>query len=162
MLTISIIFILICLVINYTLRARGYRGPVSDHFDGKKFHNFCPNFWQRGIDKKSAKEILEFDFGIDFFFKLFFHHGKKRPLPDGPAYPVQRVLGKQIVVTYINHSTVLIQTESLNILTDPVWSERASPFPMLGPKRYMPAGVTISDLPKIDLVLQSHNHYDHL
>jgi L-ascorbate metabolism protein UlaG (beta-lactamase superfamily) len=162
MLELFFLFLIVCLVINYSLRARGYRGPVSDHFDGKKFHNFCPNFWQRGIDKKSAREILEFDFGFDFFFKLFFHHWKNRPLPDGPVYPAQRVLGKQIVVTYINHSTVLIQTEGLNILTDPVWSRRASSFPLIGPRRHMSAGVAISDLPKIDFVLLSHNHYDHM
>ena len=162
MLTLLIIFVLVCVVINYSLRAKGYRGPVSDHFDGRKFHNFCPDFWNREIDKKSAKEVLQFDFGFDFFFKSFFHRWRKRALSDGLIFIPERVLGKEIVVTFINHSTVLIQTESLNILTDPVWSNRASSFPFIGPKRYMPAGVEISNLPKIDLILQSHNHYDHL
>ncbi len=87
---------------------------------------------------------------------------KKRPLPDGLGYPTERVLGKQIVVTFINHSTILIQTEGLNILTDPVWVKYASPFSFFGPARYMPPGVEISDLPKMDLILLSHNHYDHM
>jgi L-ascorbate metabolism protein UlaG (beta-lactamase superfamily) len=162
MLPLLFLFIIICVVINYSLRAKGYRGPVSDHFDGRKFHNVSPEFWNKGVDYKSTEEILQWDLGFDFFFKLFFHHWRKRSLPDGPTYPAERILGKEIVVTFINHSTVLIQTESLNILTDPVWANRASPTPLLGPKRYMPPGIAISDLPKIDLVLLSHNHYDHL
>src|SRR6058998_2736455 len=67
-----------------------------------------------------------------------------------------------MLVTWIGHSTVLIQTAGLNILTDPIWSERASPFSFLGPRRVRAPGVRFEDLPKIDLVLVSHNHYDHL
>jgi len=148
--------------VNFLLRSRGHRGRVSDHFDGRKFHNFCPDFWNRNLDKKAPAEVLEFDLGVDFFIKMFFSHWRKRELPDGLAYPKSCVLGGEIVITFVNHSTVLIQTEGLNILTDPVWANRASPVPFLGPKRYLPAGVAIDDLPKIDLVLLSHNHYDHL
>jgi len=57
---------------------------------------------------------------------------------------------------------MLIQTEGLNILTDPIWSKRASPFKWFGPKRFSHPGITFENLPKIDLVLISHNHYDHL
>jgi len=57
---------------------------------------------------------------------------------------------------------VLVQTQGLNILTDPIWSERASPFSFAGPKRVRQPGVRFEDLPKIDLVLISHNHYDHM
>lgn len=62
----------------------------------------------------------------------------------------------------MNHATVLIQYAGCNLLTDPVWSERASPFSWIGPSRVAPPGVRFGDLPKIDLVLLSHNHYDHL
>jgi L-ascorbate metabolism protein UlaG (beta-lactamase superfamily) len=62
----------------------------------------------------------------------------------------------------VNHSTVLIQYAGINILTDPIWSERASPFSWIGPRRFAPPGVPFENLPKIDLVLLSHNHYDHL
>ena len=67
-----------------------------------------------------------------------------------------------IRATYINHATILIQVDGLNILTDPIWSERASPVTFAGPKRIRAPGIAISDLPEIDLVLISHNHYDHL
>jgi L-ascorbate metabolism protein UlaG (beta-lactamase superfamily) len=78
------------------------------------------------------------------------------------APPPERVHGKDLSVTWIGHSTVLIQTAGLNILTDPFFSERASPFQFLGPKRIRSPGIAIKELPAIDLILLSHNHYDHL
>ena len=66
------------------------------------------------------------------------------------------------MVTYVNHDTVLIQTEGLNFLTDPIWSKRASPFYLLGPKRFALPGIAFDDLPPVDIVLVSHNHYDHM
>lgn len=64
--------------------------------------------------------------------------------------------------TFINHATVLLQVGPYNLLTDPVWSERVSPFRSLGPRRVRAAGIALRDLPPIDVVLLSHNHYDHL
>ena len=65
-------------------------------------------------------------------------------------------------VTWVGHSTFLVQIGGLNVLTDPMWSERASPIAWAGPRRLVPAAVSIDTLPPIDLVLLSHNHYDHL
>jgi N-acyl-phosphatidylethanolamine-hydrolysing phospholipase D len=65
-------------------------------------------------------------------------------------------------VTWVGHSTLLVQVGSVNLLTDPVWSERASPFQWIGPRRLMPPAVDFDALPEIDVVLQSHDHYDHL
>jgi N-acyl-phosphatidylethanolamine-hydrolysing phospholipase D len=65
-------------------------------------------------------------------------------------------------VTWVGHSTVLLQVGPFNVLTDPVWSDRASPIRWIGPRRLMPPGVRFEQLPEIDLVLLSHNHYDHL
>ena len=62
----------------------------------------------------------------------------------------------------INHATVLIQIDGINILTDPIWSERTSPVSFAGPKRVRNPGLKFEDLPPIDFVLISHNHYDHL
>lgn len=68
----------------------------------------------------------------------------------------------EATVTWVGHSTLLIQLDGLNILTDPHWSDRASPISFAGPKRVTPPGIRFEDLPPIDLVLISHNHYDHL
>jgi N-acyl-phosphatidylethanolamine-hydrolysing phospholipase D len=65
-------------------------------------------------------------------------------------------------VTWIGHATTLVQLGGINILTDPIFSERASPLSFLGPKRHVAPGIAIADLPHIDAVLVSHNHYDHL
>lgn len=65
-------------------------------------------------------------------------------------------------VTWIGHATVLAQLGGINLLTDPMFSERASPLSFAGPRRHVPPAMAIRDLPHIDLVLVSHNHYDHL
>ncbi len=68
----------------------------------------------------------------------------------------------QPMVTWIGHATALVQASGLNVLTDPIFSERAFPVQMAGPKRTQPPGVAMVDLPSIDVVIVSHNHYDHL
>jgi N-acyl-phosphatidylethanolamine-hydrolysing phospholipase D len=65
-------------------------------------------------------------------------------------------------ITWIGHATMLVQIGGLNLLLDPMFSERASPVQFAGPKRYQPPGIALKDLPRIDAVLLSHNHYDHL
>lgn len=84
-------------------------------------------------------------------------------LHNPPCDPVEaRVDGTRIRLTMIGHASVLIQTAGLNILTDPVWSDRTSPVQFAGPKRVRAPGLTLDQLPPIDLLLVSHNHYDHL
>jgi L-ascorbate metabolism protein UlaG (beta-lactamase superfamily) len=78
------------------------------------------------------------------------------------APPPQRVEGAVLKATWVGHSTVLLQTAGLNILTDPFLSTRASPVPFAGPKRVRPAALNAETLPPIDLILLSHNHYDHM
>ena len=65
-------------------------------------------------------------------------------------------------VTWIGHATALVQSGGLNMLTDPVFSDRASPVQFLGPRRAQPPGIALNDLPPVDVILVSHNHYDHL
>jgi N-acyl-phosphatidylethanolamine-hydrolysing phospholipase D len=89
--------------------------------------------------------------------------------PPATAFPVvrssfstPRASADALSATWVGHSTTLIQLGAMNVLTDPVWSERASPVRFAGPRRRVPAAVALDALPPIDLVLLSHNHYDHL
>ncbi len=79
-----------------------------------------------------------------------------------PAIIVPRAKTGYHSVTWVGHATVLLQLGTLNVLTDPVWGQRASPFPWIGPRRLTSPGVDFDALPPIDAVLLSHNHYDHL
>lgn len=79
-----------------------------------------------------------------------------------PSKPPPSVDSDEALVTLINHSTVLVQQSGVNILTDPIWSRRASPFTWIGPARHREPGVRWEDLPRVDIVLISHDHFDHL
>ncbi|MHB0948260.1 MAG: MBL fold metallo-hydrolase [Gemmatimonadaceae bacterium] len=78
-----------------------------------------------------------------------------------PAFQRPRRTGTGWSATWVGHSTVLLQLSGLNVLTDPMFSERASPLPFAGPRRMVPPGVALDALPPVDVVLLSHNHYDH-
>jgi L-ascorbate metabolism protein UlaG (beta-lactamase superfamily) len=128
-----------------------YDGPVSAHYDGERFFN-PDGAAPRGNGRRS--------------FVNRWASGERAEWPEHvpvtPAVPPRRVDGGEMRVTWIGHATVLVQAEGLNILADPIWSERASPFSFIGPRRVRAPGVRFDDLPKIDLVLVSHNHYDHM
>ena len=79
-----------------------------------------------------------------------------------PAFARPRATAQQFTVTWVGHSSLLVQLGGLNILTDPMWSERASPVRFAGPRRWVAPGIAFDELPPLDVVLQSHNHYDHL
>ena len=81
---------------------------------------------------------------------------------EGAAQVFEKIEAKKIAVTYINHSTFLWQLPELNVLTDPVYSRRVSPLSWSGPKRVREPGLAFEKLPPIDVVIISHNHYDHL
>ncbi|WP_020179423.1 MBL fold metallo-hydrolase [Methylopila sp. M107] len=127
-----------------------YSGPVTDHFDGVRFFN-PEHLWS-----KSFGDLWR---GVWFSEKTPWP--ESRPLAE-PAVPPARIEGRGLRVTAIGHASHLIQAAGLNILTDPVWSERCSPVSFAGPKRVTPPGIAFDDLPEIDVVLISHNHYDHL
>ena len=65
-------------------------------------------------------------------------------------------------ITWVGHSTMLVELDGFRVLTDPVWSERVSPFPNVGPKRFHRPGIDFDALPEVDAVIISHDHYDHL
>jgi L-ascorbate metabolism protein UlaG (beta-lactamase superfamily) len=129
-----------------------YNGPVSDHFDGQRF--FDPD----GVPPKSLREVLRWQFGRDRQRQAW---PKWAPSPHADNPPA-RVDGDKVRLSFVGHVTWLIQTSGLNILVDPVWSMRASPFPWAGPKRSNDPGMAFDALPKVDVVLVSHGHYDHL
>ncbi|MGV1836605.1 MBL fold metallo-hydrolase [Rhizobium rhizogenes] len=128
-----------------------YQGPVSDHFDGLRFFN------PEGVEPGGLLDLLRWQFGGG---RVRWPNPVVSAFP--PAKPDRHVFGDTLRVTMVGHASMLIQVAGLNILTDPVWSERASPFTFIGPKRVVPPGIRFEDLPPIDLVLVSHNHYDHL
>ena len=154
--TSIIIIIATYISANHFFSVGKYDGPISDHFDGKHFHNL--GYKGHTILSRSyrLKTFLTFAFK-----KLDRNIWKVRKLSNGQTKPVPRVMGREIVATFVNHSTVLIQTEGINILTDPIWAKRASPL-SFGEKRYVDPGVAINDLPEIDIILLSHDHYDHM
>ena len=124
-----------------------YRGPKSDHFDGKRFRNLKPTAHAGFLD------LLRWMMNRD--------HGRWDAWREiVPSVPPERV--RDLRVTWVNHATFLIQTENVNILTDPIWSQRCSPVQWAGPKRRHAPGIRFEDLPPIDAVVISHNHYDHM
>jgi L-ascorbate metabolism protein UlaG (beta-lactamase superfamily) len=151
--TASIIFVAVGLA---ACHAPSLPGPArkSDHFDGTRFFNPDGDQGSGGEQRKSWFQLLH---------DLIFPPDHSWPqVPVTPTRPVPRVPGTAMRVTWIGHSTVLVQTQGLNILTDPVWTQRAAPEKYFGIRRVRQPGVRFDDLPKIDVVLLSHDHYDHL
>jgi L-ascorbate metabolism protein UlaG (beta-lactamase superfamily) len=126
-----------------------YRGPATDHFDGQHFYN-------SGSGLRGTGSVLR-----------WLANRKPGPWrkwieePPGTR-PPDRITGGALRATFVGHSTVLIQIDGMNILTDPIWSMRASPFSWIGPRRHRAPGIRFEELPSIDIVLQSHDHFDHL
>ncbi len=146
----TILWLPLLLLLPGCTAAPAWEGPRTAHFDGTHFANSEP------MDK-SAWDMLKLGWGA-------LTQAEEWP----KAVPVQRqIIARERVhddlsVTFINHATFLIQVGGLNILTDPVYADRASPFSWVGPKRVHEPGVPFAHLPPIDVILISHNHYDHL
>lgn len=124
-----------------------HHGPVTDHFDGRRFSNpghpptdrkFADlwRWWRSGQREKWPRQVAV---------------TQVAPEPDADG----------VCITMVGHATLLIQAGGSNILTDPVWGARAGPLSLLGPRRVTVPAVRFADLPRIDAVLVSHNHYDH-
>lgn len=146
--TILILLLVAGLWITIQVNRPLYKGPISNHFNGKHFY-YKERFHSLAKMLKWAWEMKTVKWPNWIV---------NRPQPK----PEERVQQGDVKVTYINHGTILIQLDGLNILTDPTWSKRAGPLGVIGPKRVRLPGVKIEDLPKIDIILISHDHYDHL
>lgn len=141
----NVVFAMVFVTISVAIAAK------TENFDGSRFFN--P--WAPSMDK-SFVELLR--------WQLF---GDSTPWPESRENEVVAKLSDQVAqgqwsTTFINHATHLIQLKGFNFLTDPIFSERASPVQWAGPKRIRKPALLIKDLPKIDFVLISHNHYDHM
>ena len=134
-----------------------YSGPRSGHYDGAHFFN---------PDGEDTARLPGGGSRGGFIARWVFGESGRPAWPETvavtPSKPATRVDGDAMVATWVGHATVLVQTRGINILTDPVWTEVAGPFGLVGPRRVAPPGIRFADLPKIDLVLVSHNHYDHM
>jgi L-ascorbate metabolism protein UlaG (beta-lactamase superfamily) len=135
-----------------------YEGTRSGHFDGARFFNPDP----AGVSPGPAPSPG----GILGSAWRYLTGTDGRPVwPEKvavtPAKPAPRVEEQRMVATWVGHATVLVQTQGLNILTDPIWSDVAGPLG-IGPRRVAAPGIRFDDLPKVDLVVVSHNHYDHM
>lgn len=146
------LLIFLCVVLGGTVlwlrRNTYYDGPISDHFDGKRFY---------GAPRTSGLlEFIQWRLQAD---KSIWPRSAVNTYRDEPP---ERVEGNALRVSWVGHATFLIQTQGLNILLDPWWSKRASPVSFIGPKRVHMPGIAFDKLPKIHVVLVTHNHYEHM
>ena len=133
--------------------AMGYKD--SPHFNGKTFDNPVPTIV---MPKGSMWKIA---------WRWFTEKGEREPKVTPPVISRQQSdfndpPETDIRFTWLGHSTVLLECEGKRILTDPVWSKRCSPSLLYGPKRFHPVPIDLEDLPDLDAVIISHDHYDHL
>ena len=128
--------------------------------------NASPNF----ADGK-AQNSVETNLGatdVREFLVEYFRGAKERkppqpvPMVETDPTSLESIRNQGIRLIWMGHSTVYLEIDGTRVLVDPVWSERASPFSILGPKRSHPVPIALEDLPTVDVVVISHDHYDHL
>jgi len=127
------------------------------HHDGRRFRNPWPNARPQGVLGLLRWVLVE---------RLTTPRPADPPAAAfprvGPTFEVPRAAPDQLTATWVGHSTFLLQVGRYNVLTDPMWSRRASPLRFVGPARRVPPAVDFDALPPVDVVLVSHDHYDHL
>lgn len=127
---------------------------ASPQFDGRVFRNRATT--RRQPQEQALSIIPEFLFGGA-------RRRPKHPLPlSSPQEDWLRPVRSGLRTTWLGHSTVLLEVDGLRVLTDPVFGQRASPSALFGPKRFHPPPARLSELPPLDAVVISHDHFDHL
>ena len=132
----------------------------NQYFNQKKFHHtrtgFTNPYLSQNEQRKSFYEVLK-------MMSLKRPKPQYQPVAQLNVDEIHNNLDKNIsFITWIGHSTMLLNIRGKTILTDPIFSDRCSPVQFAGPKRYTPPSININSLPKIDIIVISHNHYDHL
>lgn len=148
--TLLVVLLCVGVGLDFYFKSSVHKGPLSEHFDGNKFFNFYKQssslndlrklIWQSFTDKKAWPHHLELQHKPNF----------------------STINDNKIKLSFIGHSTFVIQTRHGDLITDPIFSKRASPVQWAGPKRVIDPAVDMGELPALDTVLISHNHYDHL
>lgn len=153
LLTLGVALYSIDRLLAHTLcRSGSWEGAPSDHFDGKRFRNIYADTNVTPGTGSGVKWLLGMsERGLYPSVSQNTHHPELAPSVDGADWEC----------TMVNHSTMLIRTAGLNILTDPVWSDYVSPVQGIGPARHRPPGIAWENLPRIDICLLTHEHYDH-
>ncbi len=128
----------------------------SHHRPNGGFRNPWPGSVERGFGS-----ALKWMFDRALKGQLGFRARGAPPRPAIPAPLTAPTAADECRITWIGHSSFLLQVGGISVLTDPIFSERASPVRFAGPRRLVPPGIALDALPPIDLVLQSHDHYDH-
>ena len=133
---------------------------ITDHYNGERFFNEVrrPAGRTRWDLFKWLATRKSSTWNVNLAQEAAEFHASKRVLPQNRPDAAEQ----DWQVWYISHATVLLQIGPYNFLTDPVWAEHVSPKQGKGPKRVMPAGMALEQLPEIHAVLLSHNHYDHM
>ena len=135
------------LVLPGCFGAPRWKGKAPPNFDGTSFHNLEP------FPRKGFADVV--------FLLLRRRRGVWTEHPNAAPGPPPPARVNDLRVTWVGHSTFLVQLDGLNVLTDPVWSETVGPLPGIGSARVRPPGIRFQDLPRIHVVVISHNHYDH-
>lgn len=134
-----------------------YEGPDTGHYAEGHFLN---------PDGEISFPVPPGERRGNLIYRFLLGRDDRPPWPDHVVVhqtkPPLVVTGNDLRATWVGHATVLVQVAGLNILTDPQWSDYASPLPPIGPRRVAEPGIAFDDLPKIDIVVVSHNHYDHM
>ena len=141
----------------YTVGMEDSTSPPAHHRPGGGFKNPWPSAELHGFVDFLKWSLIER------------RRNPRRPDPDPSvftravaAFVIPRAAPNETTITWIGHTSFLIQIAGLNVLTDPIWSDRASPVQFAGPRRWVPPAVDFDRLPPIDVVVLSHDHYDHL
>ena len=129
---------------------------ASPRWDGEGFHNVHPILPGLRDPNASMPSLSDFLYGRERGTPV-------RPLPSVSPLPAWlRASETGLRVTWLGHSTTLIEIDGVRVLTDPVWGMRASPLSLAGPKRFQPVPVALRQMPPVDAIIISHDHYDHL